>query len=99
MQEDRDSEKLQQLGKFKFADQATWMLNAMWSEENKAHAERLWNFVAMFSELEIENHAAGCDIEAMGSTEFLSGWASTRRCRRCARIAGRLASSRSSGTA
>ena len=59
-------EKLQQLGKYKFADQATWILNPMWSKEKDVHAEKLWNFVAMFSEFEIENHAEGCDLDEMG---------------------------------
>lgn len=59
-------EKLQQLGKYKFADQATWMLNAMCPEERDVHAVELWNFVAMFSEFEIENHAEGCDLDEMG---------------------------------
>ena len=59
-------EKLQQLGKFKFADLATWMLNTMWPKEKDAHAEEQWNFVAMFSEFEIENHAEGCDLNEMG---------------------------------
>ena len=61
-----DQEKLQQLGKFKFADQATWMLNAMWPKEQDAHAEELWNFVAMFAEFEIENHGDCCDLDEMG---------------------------------
>ena len=36
-----DQEKLQQLGKFKFADQATWMLNDMCPKEQDTHAEEL----------------------------------------------------------
>ena len=42
------------------------MLNSMWPKEKDAHPEKLWNFVAMFSELEIENHAEGCDLDEMG---------------------------------
>ena len=42
------------------------MLNAMWPEKQDAHAEELLNFVAMFSEFELENHAEGCDIDEMG---------------------------------
>ena len=61
-----DQEKLQQLGKFKFADQATWMLNVMWPKEKDAHAEELWNFVAMFAEFENENHGDCCDLDEMG---------------------------------
>ena len=42
------------------------MLNAMSPKEKDAHAEELWNFVAMFSEFEIENRAEGCDLDEMG---------------------------------
>ena len=35
-------------------------------KEKDAHAEELWNFVAMSSELEIEKHAEGWCLEAMG---------------------------------
>ena len=59
-------EKLQQLGKCKFADQAMWMLNTMRPNEKDEHAEELWNFVGMFWEFEIENHAEGCDLNEMG---------------------------------
>ena len=38
----------------------------MWSKEKDVHAEKLWNFVAMFSEFEIENHVEGCDLDEMG---------------------------------
>ena len=36
-----DQEKLQQLGKFKFTDQATWMLNEMRTMEQDTHSEEV----------------------------------------------------------
>ena len=34
-------------------------------DELEEHADGLWNFDAMFSEFEIEKHAAGCDLDGM----------------------------------
>ena len=61
-----DQEKLNTIGKKVFKEQAIWVLNSMWPTEQDKHAEELWNFVAMFAEFEIENHAEGCDLDEMG---------------------------------
>ncbi|KAL7720784.1 Calcium-regulated actin-bundling protein C-terminal domain-containing protein [Entamoeba marina] len=60
-----DQEKLNEIGKTKYADQAVWMLNAMWPDDNGSHAEELWNFAALFSEIDPENHAEGCDLDEL----------------------------------
>ncbi|KAL7716638.1 Calcium-regulated actin-bundling protein C-terminal domain-containing protein [Entamoeba marina] len=58
-----DQQKLNTLTKKVFKDQAIWMLNALWPKQKDSKAEELWNLVQIFSEIEIENHENGCEVD------------------------------------
>jgi len=49
-----DDEKLQDLLSRTHKDQAIWFLNVFWNKEGEKEAERIWNYVAKFNELDME---------------------------------------------
>lgn len=57
---------LKEIGSKKFQEQAIWMLNAMWPNDQGANAEEIYQFVSMFAELDIEDGKEGCALDELG---------------------------------
>jgi len=69
-----DEEKLNDLISKPHKDQATWVLNSFWSTWGEREAERLWNFVAKFNELDSENHENGNALDELSAHRFLEAF-------------------------
>jgi len=71
LQGSNDKEKLESLCKKTFKDQAVWFLNAFWADFAKDEAEKFWKFVHKCAELNLEQKAAGCDLDEFQAHRFL----------------------------
>merc|ERR1711976_202111 len=69
-----DEEKLGDLCSRCHKDQAIWVLNAFWNSWGEKEAERFWNFVAKFNELDAENHENGNALDVLSAHRFLESF-------------------------
>jgi len=60
----------------KYADQAIWFLNGFW-EELQPEAENVWKWVELFSQLDQEKKAEGCELDEFWSHKFLESLGET----------------------
>ena len=59
-----DLDKLHDLCKRTYKEQAVWYLNAFW-EQHESEAERLWAYVLLLNELDLEFHEEGSALDEM----------------------------------
>merc|ERR1711943_110422 len=64
-------DKLHDLCKKTYKEQAVWFLNSFWEEFAQNEAETIWNYVGTNAELDLENHADGCGLDEMKAHVFL----------------------------
>jgi len=60
----------------KYADQAIWFLNGFWPEV-QSHAEDVWKWVQLFSELDQDKKGDGCELDEFWSHKFLESLGQT----------------------
>jgi len=60
----------------KYSDQAIWFMNGFWSEV-QPHAEEIWKWVELFSELDQDKKADGCELDEFWSHKFLESLGQT----------------------
>merc|ERR1711974_427097 len=65
-----DLDKLHELCKKTYRDQAVWFLNAFW-DTKESEAERLWDYVQKLNELDLEFHEEGSALDEMKAHVFL----------------------------
>jgi len=75
-----DNEKLEQLTKKTYKDQAIWFLNGFWDTKS-SEAELLWNYVFKCKELDLELHEAGSGLDEMKAHVFLEFFHETQTVR------------------
>merc|ERR1712137_510855 len=71
-----DHEKLQELSKLTYKQQAVWFLNAFW-EEREGEAELLWKYVLTCADLDMELHGDGCGLDEVNAHRFLEVYGET----------------------
>jgi len=69
-----DSEKLDDLCSRPHKDQGIWFLNAFWSTTGEKEAERVWQYVSKFNELDMEFHEEGSSLDEMNAHRFLESF-------------------------
>jgi DNA repair exonuclease SbcCD ATPase subunit len=72
-----DSEKLLDLSSRTYKEQAIWWLNAYW-DKHEADAEKLWSFVAKFSQLDLDKKAEGNGLDELNAHRFLESYGETK---------------------
>jgi len=72
-----DQEKLNNLCKKPYKDQAIWFLNAQWKTLSN-EAENIWKYVHKFEELDLQNHKEGNALDEMNAHRFLEHFSETR---------------------
>jgi hypothetical protein len=72
-----DSEKLLDLSSRTYKEQAIWWLNAYW-DKHEADAEKLWSFVAKFSQLDLDKKADGNGLDELNAHRFLESYGETK---------------------
>jgi len=60
----------------KYSDQAIWFLNGFWPEV-QSHAEDVWKWVELFSELDQDKKGDGCELDEFWSHKFLESLGQT----------------------
>jgi len=60
----------------KYSDQAVWFMNGFWSEV-QPHAEDIWKWVQLFSELDQDKKGDGCELDEFWSHKFLESLGQT----------------------
>jgi len=65
-----DGERLQDLSSRTYKEQAIWWLNAFWNKY-ESEADKLWDWVAKFSKLDLEKHGDGCGLDELNAHRFL----------------------------
>jgi len=60
----------------KYSDQAIWFLNGFW-EELEPHAESVWKWVELFTELDQDKKGDGCELDEFWSHKFLESLGKT----------------------
>ena len=71
-----DHEKLQELSKLNYKQQAVWFLNGFW-EQHQDQAETLWKYVHTCQKLDIEFHEDGCGLDEVNAHRFLEEYNET----------------------
>jgi hypothetical protein len=71
-----DKEKLDNLCKRPYQDQAVWFLNAFF-EQYEAEAETLWKNVAKYVEIDVDNKEEGCEVNELEAHRFLEAFDET----------------------
>merc|ERR1712137_1012921 len=69
-------EKLQELSKLTYKQQAVWFLNAFWEQVEK-DAELLWKYVLTCADLDMELHGDGCGLDEVNAHRFLEVYGET----------------------
>ena len=64
-------DKLHDLCKKTYKEQAVWFLNCFWEDFAEKEAELLWQYVLKNAELDLENHEEGCGLDEMKAHVFL----------------------------
>jgi len=65
-----DLDKLHDLCKKTYKEQAVWFLNAFW-DTKESEAEKLWDYVQKLNELDLEHHEEGSALDEMKAHVFL----------------------------
>jgi len=60
----------------KYSDQAIWFLNGFWPEV-QSHAEDVWKWVELFTELDQDKKGDGCELDEFWSHKFLEALGET----------------------
>jgi len=74
---DSVEEKMQNLIKMTYKEQAVWFLNCYWEEWGDQEGERLWSYVQKCNELDLENHENGNGLDEMKAHVFLESFDET----------------------
>jgi len=69
-----DEEKLANLCGRPHKEQGIWFLNAFWTGQGEKEAERVWNYVAKFNELDSEFHEEGTALDELNAHRFLESF-------------------------
>jgi chromosome segregation ATPase len=86
-----DQEKLSDLAKRKYKDQAIWYLNAFWNDFAEKEANNIWTYQHKYTELDVTNKAEGTELDELSFHRFLEQINSTMtvaQCRNFLRDAG-----------
>jgi len=65
-----DQEKLDNLCKLNYKDQAIWFLNAFWHKFGEAEADNIWKYKHKHDELD-DKHKEGCQLDELQAHRFL----------------------------
>lgn len=65
-----DHEKLQELSKLTYKQQAVWFLNGFW-DQHQNQGETLWKYVNSCAELDLEHHEEGNGLDEVNAHRFL----------------------------
>jgi len=66
-----DKDKLDDLCSRPYKDQGIWFLNAYWESFGKNEAEKVWNYVLRFGEMDLQKHADGNGLDEVNAHRFL----------------------------
>merc|ERR1711976_973868 len=66
-----DLDKLHELCKKTYKEQAVWFLNCFWEDFAEKEAELIWQYVETNEKLDLENHEEGCGLDEMKAHVFL----------------------------
>merc|ERR1712232_810727 len=66
-----DLDKLHDICKKTYKEQAVWFLNCFWEDFAEKEAETLWKYVETNEKLDLENHEEGCGLDEMKAHVFL----------------------------
>jgi len=72
-----DDEKIKDLCSKSYKDQAIWFLNAFWNSTGQKEAERIWNFVLKFNELDLQKGKEGTALDEVMAHKFLESFKET----------------------
>merc|ERR1712100_216646 len=64
-------DKLHDLCRKTYKEQAVWFLNCFWEDFAEKEAELLWQYVLKNAELDLGNHEEGCGLDEMKAHVFL----------------------------
>jgi len=71
-----DHEKLVELAKLTYPQQAVWFLNGFWHEYDQ-QAELMWNWVEKLAKLDLQNGVNGNGLDEVNAHRFLEGFNET----------------------
>ena len=66
-----DIQKLEELAKKTYKEQAVWFLNAFWAEYGQSESEKLWQYVEKFASLDLQRGAQGFELDELNGHRFL----------------------------
>jgi chemotaxis protein histidine kinase CheA len=72
-----DREKLSNLCKKTYKEQAIWFLNASWLSNEKS-AEDFWKYVQKCADLDLQKKATGCELDELNTHRFLEHFKNER---------------------
>lgn len=66
-----DAQKLEELAKKTYKEQAVWFLNAFWDQYGQTESEKLWQYVEKFASLDLQRGAQGFELDELNGHRFL----------------------------
>jgi len=66
-----DKSQLDALCNKTYKEQAIWWLNAFWDTHGKENAEKIWEYVNMLNQVDLDNHENGHGVDELRAHVFL----------------------------
>jgi DNA repair exonuclease SbcCD ATPase subunit len=73
-----DREKLTNLCKKTYKEQAVWFLNATWEGQGQAESETVWKYVHKCADLDVQKKATGFELDELNAHRFLEHFKNER---------------------